>query len=490
MKDNQTECRADYSEGLKEWLETDNSTTFGRLNRQEYQAKLDEFAEWAWELYRHLKGDEEATATEQFAVLRQLIDEQVVARQTCHRRDPQDASADPPDEDDSAAQGGRDDDKQVDSWKVESRDTPCSDCTSLQSPYDPDAGYRHDKGSGYNVHITETCGNDEVKPEAITDIEVEPMDTNHGILPGIVRRLYRSGYGPDTIYADGGYTSGLELLKIRFKGTDPVCPVPPGNRDPDRLGRHEFDVDAQTGRVLECPAGKTPFRHRLWRSKSRKKGKALHAFFYPSQCGECPMKDRCPTEAGSSDGAAYRLEMRASQIAHDQRVAEQETESFKEAYKIRSGVEATASELKRAHGIGKLRVRSLPKVRMRATLRAIGCNIKRWVKAIIDDDGSWGEPFTFLRFTRCFSCSRRIAGHRQRSPGAGAGQITEHSEELCSRFASRRPISKATGPKQGFPDRNQGPVVNLAGSVTRGEFIFPKVMPPSIGLNESQRVLL
>ena len=29
---------------------------------------------------------------------------------------------------------------------------------TLQSPYDPDASYGH-KGTGYSLHITETCNN-------------------------------------------------------------------------------------------------------------------------------------------------------------------------------------------------------------------------------------------------------------------------------------------------------------------------------------------
>lgn len=404
------EWREQYSEGLEEWLEAEESTGFGRLSSQEYQAKLDELAEWAWELYQQMAGEEEAEATEEFAVLEQLIDEQVVVRETSPG-DGSDPPGDGPDEGSSAAESPDEGRGQVEvsSWRVELRDSPASDCTSLQSPYDPDAGYRQDKGTGYNAHITETCGNGEEQPEAITDIEVQPMEIEHGKLPGIVRRLHRAGYGPATIYADGGYTSGLELLKIRTFGTEPMCPVPPGNRDPKRLGRHEFEVDPETGRVQECPAGEKPFRHRLWRSKSRRKGKALHAFFYPDKCGECPMEERCPVEPGSSDGAAYRLEMRAPQIAHDERVAAQETEAFQEQYAIRAGVEATASELKRAHGFGQLRIRRLPKVRMKATLKAIGCNIKRWLQAIADgeSDGKGFRLGTFLVLSRLFEALRR-----------------------------------------------------------------------------------
>ena len=61
--------------------------------------------------------------------------------------------------------------------------------------------------------------------------------------------------------------------------------------------------------------------------------------------------------------------------------ADQQTDQWKSRYKIRSGIEATMSELKRSHGIGKLRVRRSAKVCFAVACKAIACNIKRWAKA-------------------------------------------------------------------------------------------------------------
>jgi hypothetical protein len=406
------DLREAYSEPLREWLQQESSTVFGGLSDEQYQAKLDELAEWAWEIRQQLAGDEEAEQTEEFEILEQLLDEQVAIRSSAELAQEESSACEDESDDRVPESGGSeaerpDDDKSAQG--VEARSSPKSECTTLQSPYDPDAGYRGDKGTGYNVHITETCRNDEESPEAITDMEVQPMENDHGKLPGIVRRLHRAGYGPEKIYADGGYTSGMELLKIRSKGTEPICPVSPGNRDPERIGRHEFDIDPQTGRVRKCPAGEKPFRHAFWRSTSRRKGKALHALFYPDKCGTCPMESRCPVQSGSSEGAAWSLEMRAPQVAHDERVDEQESEAFQQEYKIRAGIEATASELKRVHGLGQLRIRRLPKVRMKATLKAIGCNIKRWMKALLDeeDDGKGGRLGFFLLLNGLFEALKR-----------------------------------------------------------------------------------
>jgi len=55
---------------------------------------------------------------------------------------------------------------------------------------------------------------------------------------------------------------------------------------------------------------------------------------------------------------------------------EQETPQFKERRKIRSGIEATNSELKRCHGLAKLRVRRRPRVALSVRLKALALNVK------------------------------------------------------------------------------------------------------------------
>jgi hypothetical protein len=58
---------------------------------------------------------------------------------------------------------------------------------------------------------------------------------------------------------------------------------------------------------------------------------------------------------------------------------------FKERYAIRSGIEATNSELKRVQGLGKLRVRREKRVRLAVYLKATGCNLRRALRC-------WLEP--------------------------------------------------------------------------------------------------
>ena len=58
----------------------------------------------------------------------------------------------------------------------------------------------------------------------------------------------------------------------------------------------------------------------------------------------------------------------------------QQTDEWKQQYSIRSGIEATMSELKRRHGMDKLRVRRAVKVSFAVACKVIACNIKRWAK--------------------------------------------------------------------------------------------------------------
>jgi hypothetical protein len=77
----------------------------------------------------------------------------------------------------------------------------------------------------------------------------------------------------------------------------------------------------------------------------------------------------------------FHLEVGAHLVVRDRVLAGQKDAAWWQRYKIRSGIEATMSELKRAHGVGKLRVRRMPRVRMAVALKVMACNVKRWLRA-------------------------------------------------------------------------------------------------------------
>jgi len=251
------------------------------------------------------------------------------------------------------------------------------------SPHDPDASFGH-KGLGYHVHITETCRNK--RTELLTDYGVvTAAQSDIGQSAPVLARLAERDLLPETMYADGGYPTPEHLLHSRKLGTELYAPVNRGRMPSDSMSRVDFKTDPLTGKVLQCPAGHTPTRHgQRDSSDAVHSRRALHVFFDVDKCTPCAQRKRCPVrQPNNARSREFRLELSAELNARDQRWSEQTTEPWRRRYRIRSGVEATMSELKRAHGLGRLRVRGIARVGLQVALKATACNIKRWLRGHI-----------------------------------------------------------------------------------------------------------
>jgi hypothetical protein len=280
-------------------------------------------------------------AMESFALARRLYEEQCVAPQTNM----------PPE-------------------KIELQEMPSS--SSLQSPSDPDVTYGH-KGKGFEVQLTETC--DEQNPfEAITAVSVNGANESDQkqVVPALEQTERTCGAAPQVLHADAGYASGENIVAAKEHGTQLLAPI--GSKASDKgvtLG--DFEMDATGAKVLRCPTGEAPIEH--W---SANKGKMVRlAIFGAASCAACPLRGQCPTQ---KRGKTRVLRFTAAEAAVAHRRVEQETPQFKEAHKIRSGIEATNSELKRCHGLAKLAVRGRPRVNLSVRFKALALNIKRYVQ--------------------------------------------------------------------------------------------------------------
>ena len=259
----------------------------------------------------------------------------------------------------------------------------------LQSPYDPDASCGH-KGPGYSLHIAETCNNGE-KPEIITDYEVHgAARSDMGKALPVLERLDAAGYKPDTLFADGGYPSVPSAVKVKEQDIEFITPVNRSRLPDDVVSRDRFQFDSE-GFVDQCPMGHKPVDHRVLSGKNSTR-RSLHAIFDGAICRSCTMLDRCPVRAPNhrtkgcqarNTVGDFRLEITPEIRLRDHMYALRQTIAWKDRYKIRAGIEATNSELKRAHGIGRLRVRRIAKVCFAVACKLIACNIKRWAKALL-----------------------------------------------------------------------------------------------------------
>lgn len=141
--------------------------------------------------------------------------------------------------------------------------------------------------------------------------------------------------------------------------------------------------------AIACPKGHRPIDHRILSANNTTR-RSLHAIFDGDICRSCRLLDQCPVRAPNHRDRGckpqdtighFRLEITPELRLRDQMYSVQQTTEWKDRYKIRSGIEATMSELKRSHGFSKLRVRRSVKVCFAVACKVTACNIKRWAKA-------------------------------------------------------------------------------------------------------------
>ena len=216
---------------------------------------------------------------------------------------------------------GKDDDDQGEgAVPVELKEAKQVKSDSLQTPHDPNVTYSGHKGKGYSVQIAETCV-EENEVEMITDVEVTPArEDDAKATVPVVERLAEAGHKPEELVADTSYSGATNAAELGKQGVNLTAPAP-------AMAKPKPDQS------------------------------------YPEPAPQCPTS---PRQAGE-----WLRQQEASP-------------TFQDRYAIRAGIEATNSELKRSHGMSKLRVRGQRRVKLSVYLKAAGCNLKRalryWIK--------------------------------------------------------------------------------------------------------------
>lgn len=250
--------------------------------------------------------------------------------------------------------------------------------SSLQTPHDPDATYGK-KGQGYEVQVCETFGNksesNPQKPELITHVEVTPscQNDNHVTVP-IVENLKARGLQPTQLEVDSNFTSTEVVLEARRLGTDVNGPVM-GNKELPGAGETtlgDFHIDLQDATKSRCPAGQ-PLSKQTVDPTGR-----ISLAVLATACAVCVLATACPTKAGKEgSNQERRVQTTPEELVLGQRRRYETTKEFRDRQAWRAGIEATNSELKRAHGLGELPVRGKERVKVAVYLKTLACNVKR-----------------------------------------------------------------------------------------------------------------
>ena len=245
----------------------------------------------------------------------------------------------------------------------------------MQNPSDPDATYDGHKGPGYQAQIAETCS-EANEVQLITGAEVEPAhapDTE--ALEPMLDQLDSQDRKPEILYADAAYGSDANVTHADDRGVDLQSPVAgAGKQNPNDLTIDDFVVDEQTQTIQRCPNGHEPASSVHDPEKGRTRT-VMHA----ADCSACAHRDACPVR---KVGDGYVVAHTPAQHRLASRRAEQATEVFAEHYAIRGGGESVNAGLKRRTGMGRVRVRGAPRVRMAVLLRCAGWNLFRALAAM------------------------------------------------------------------------------------------------------------
>lgn len=312
--------------------------------------------------------DTAAKKLEAYALLKRLLEDQC---DVVEEKQP------PQPEDDDAGEGG---------VPVLLKAAPKVSSASLQSPHDPDATYSGHKGKGYEVQVAETCHEDNAV-EVITHVEVTDscVSDAQATVPTLEALATRDGQ-PEELVVDTSYGSGDNAVEAERRGSELISPVsgPAAGEveeSEDRAIRpDDFHVDPRPEEPAVCPAG----HFSTAQTQSPAHAQHMEVTFDRSTCEECPWFHRCPTQLNpAADGYVVMVDLVEANLKR--RRCDEASGLFQERYAVRAGIEATNSELKRGHGLDDLRVRGRPRVELAVYMKALACNVKRMVRALLSE---------------------------------------------------------------------------------------------------------
>lgn len=283
--------------------------------------------------------------------------------------------------------GGDDDDAGDGSVPVRLKEAKEVTSDSLQTPHDPDVTYSGHKGKGYEVQVSETC-HEENEVEIITHVEVtDSCFSDACATVPIVEDLIERGIQPEELVVDTPYGSGDNAVQAARLGTELVSPVGGGVKKKETTPKEEgpltaadFSIDPAYKRPTVCPGG-----HESVKESAGKTPEQVEVVFAKEACEKCPLYSRCPARFSQQEDG-YVLVINLVKVNIEQRRRAEASGEFESRYAIRAGIEATNSELKRKHGLGRLRVRKRPRVALAVYMKALACNFKRMVRYLLSPE--------------------------------------------------------------------------------------------------------
>jgi hypothetical protein len=258
---------------------------------------------------------------------------------------------------------------------------------AICTPHNTEARYTR-KGkqriTGDKGFVTETC-DPANKTQFILDIDVNEATRHDSKEAGDIQdRLIENGFKPEKQYQDAGFVNGQTILNSQAKSIDMEGPTAGRSQSfaeytaadrPFDAGDFASIVDEQSQELIvtACPIAQKPMDQKI----SDKTGELI-VHFDPAVCHTCAHANRCPAKIGKRS-ATYTVNKAeyVGAVRHHQYMSD---ENYRKECAIRAGVEATISELTRAHGMRKAHHRERSRTRLQFIFAGLACNIKRFIR--------------------------------------------------------------------------------------------------------------
>ncbi|GGX28058.1 hypothetical protein GCM10010353_49110 [Streptomyces chryseus] len=248
----------------------------------------------------------------------------------------------------------------------------------LVTPYDPEArgGKKNDLvWDGYKVHLTETCEPD--TPHLITNMATTVSTTADSVMSKEIHAsLAARDCLPGEHWVDAGYPTAAQVVAARAEhGIDLHGPMAASTAASagGPFGQDAFTIDWDREQVT-CPNGTTSTQ---WHHRHSQEGlPVIRVRFSPADCRPCPRLRDCVDSPTAQRRELNLRHQDEHEVIHAART-EQQTDAWKERYKIRAGVEGSISQGVQRCGLRRSRYRGLRKTSLQHQLTGAAINLAR-----------------------------------------------------------------------------------------------------------------
>ena len=243
---------------------------------------------------------------------------------------------------------------------------------TLSKDTDAKTGHKSADSSffGYKTHLAMT------EERIITAAVITSGEKGDGPeLPKLLEISQENGIDVDTIIGDGAYTGKENLELTREQNIKVVAKLNVTIAQGARKEEDKFDYNKDADRFV-CPAGHMAIRRSKQGKKNVGKNQVYTYYFDVEKCKSCPLKEGCYKEGSTTK--TYSVSIKSH--LHQEQIAFQESDYYKEKAKHRYKIEAKNSELKNVHGYDRAMSYGITNMQMQGAIAIFTVNLKRILK--------------------------------------------------------------------------------------------------------------